>query len=61
MDKQEIIEKLKAFYGFRSDNELAEFLGVGRQGIYQFKNGKRPEDINTAIITKLFETLESRN
>jgi len=57
LNKQKIVETLKSHYGLAGDSELAAFLGVSKQVIYQFKNGKRQSDINTIIIERLLSEI----
>ena len=57
MNRQEIVEKLKLHFGLPSDSALGEFLGINRQRVHRFKSGKQ-EDINTIIITRLFDEID---
>ena len=61
MNKQEIAEKLKKLWGLSSDSALGDFLGVGRQGVWQWVNGKRQNDITTEIMTRLIKQIEEKN
>lgn len=58
MTKKEIVERLKVLWGVDSDAKLGEELGVGRQGIYQWQNGKRQSDITTEIMQRLINQVE---
>lgn len=60
MEIEQIIEELKHHTGSENDNQLGEFLGVGRQGIYQYKR-KKTQDIQTKIIVYLLEKLKENN
>ena len=58
MNKIELAEKLKEIWSLPNDNQLGDFLGTGRQGIYQWTHGKRQDDISTVIMTKLIQEIE---
>lgn len=48
----EIISELKDILGIKYDNELAEYLEVGKQSVYQYKQKVNP-DIQQKIISEL--------
>ena len=48
----EIVSELKDILGIKYDNELAEYLEVGKQSIYQYKQKVNP-DIQQKIISEL--------
>lgn len=56
LSNNEIIERLKTFYGVSSDSALGERLDCSRQTIYQFKKGQEA-DIKIKIICGLLERL----
>lgn len=58
LNNSEIIEKLLLTLDLENDNQLAKYLGVKRQQINQFKNGRRV-GLTQAIITELLTKLES--
>lgn len=48
----EIISELKDILEMQYDNELADYLGIGKQSIYQYKQKVNP-DIQQKIISEL--------
>lgn len=48
----EIVSELKDILGIKYDNELAEYLEVGKQSVYQYKQKVNP-DIQQKIISEL--------
>lgn len=48
----EIISELKDILEIQYDNELADYLGIGKQSIYQYKQKVNP-DIQQKIISEL--------
>lgn len=48
----EIISELKDILEIQYDNELAEYLEVGKQSVYQYKQKVNP-DIQQKIISEL--------
>lgn len=61
MTKQEITLKLQEIFNLSSPSQLGDFLGVKRQTIHQWKNGKRQKDITTVIISLLIKELLKKN
>lgn len=53
----EIISELKNILEIQYDNELAEYLGIGKQSIYQYKQKVNP-DIQQKIISELLVLLK---
>jgi len=56
MKSEEIVEKLEAMTGLKG-TALADFLGVSKQSLSQYR-GKKTEDLNCKIIGFLFSELE---
>lgn len=48
----EIVSELKDILEMQYDNELADYLGIGKQSIYQYKQKVNP-DIQQKIISEL--------
>ena len=53
----EIISELKNILEIQYDNDLAEYLGVGKQSVYQYKQKVNP-DIQQKIISELLVLLK---
>ena len=53
----EIISELKNILEIQYDNDLAEYLGVGKQSVYQYKQKVNP-DIQQKIISELLILLK---
>ena len=54
----EIISELKDILGMQYDNELAEYLEVGKQSVYQYKQKVNP-DIQQKIISELLTLIKN--
>ncbi len=53
----EIVSELKNILEIQYDNDLAEYLGVGKQSVYQYKQKVNP-DIQQRIISELLVLLK---
>lgn len=53
----EIVSELKNILEIQYDNDLAEYLGVGKQSVYQYKQKVNP-DIQQKIISELLALLK---
>ena len=53
----EIVSELKNILEIQYDNDLAEYLGVGKQSVYQYKQKVNP-DIQQKIISELLILLK---
>ena len=53
----EIVSELKNILEIQYDNDLAEYLGVGKQSVYQYKKKVNP-DIQQKIISELLILLK---
>lgn len=53
----EIVSELKNILEIQYDNDLAEYLGVGKQSVYQYKQKVNP-DIQQKIISELLVLLK---
>ncbi len=56
----EIISEMKNILGITHDNELAEYLEVGKQSVYQYKQKVNP-DIQQKIISELLTLIKENN
>ncbi len=52
MDVEQILNRLKKHYGFKSDSQLAKFLGISRQGLSNCKSR------NTLNIKRIHQKCE---
>lgn len=53
----EIISELKDILEIHYDNELAEYLDIDKQSVYQYKQKKNP-DIQQKIISELLALIK---
>lgn len=56
----EIVSKLKNILEIQYDNELAEYLKVDKQSVYQYKQKVNP-DIQQKIISELLALIEEND
>ncbi len=56
----EIVSKLKNILEMQYDNELAEYLEVDKQSVYQYKQKVNP-DIQQKIISELLALIEKND
>ena len=62
MTKKEVYEHLQKILGTTNDAEIARRLAIeDRQKIKQWADGRRQNDITTAIMSLLITELERRN
>lgn len=60
LSSDEIISQLKTLLEFKTDKELADFLSVDKQSIYQYKK-KGHIDIQQKIICILLKKLQENS
>lgn len=56
----DIIDELKCILDIRYDNELADYLNVSKQSLYQYKKKVQP-DIQQRIISELLVLMKDKD